>query len=94
MWQEGSNAIEKQHGGEEAGDHVCVYLLVHAKTGVHVWTQMDSGRGGNKRMGVGGGGGGFCLCSQWSGCPCLLPCVESISDCIMLGRQGPSECTP
>lgn len=34
------------------GDHVCVDLLVCAKAGVHVWTQMDSGRwGGGRRRG-------------------------------------------
>lgn len=43
----GEHVIEKQHDGRvggRQGDHVCVYLLVCAKAGVHVWTQMDSGR--------------------------------------------------
>lgn len=65
------------------GDHVCVDLLVCAKAGVHVWTQMDSGR-----WGVGGGGWGeaegegwaCCFCFQWSGSPgppCLACLVQS-----------------
>lgn len=40
-------------------------------------------------------GGGFCCAFSGPAAPTyLLPSVESISDCIMLGRQGPNECTP
>lgn len=38
-----------------------------------------------------GGGGWWWWCFQWSRSPSLLPSVESISDCIMLGRQGPAQ---
>lgn len=91
MWQERSDA-ERDRGKTTQGrreNHVCVYLLVCAKTGVHACTQMDSG--GTKIKGE----GGVAVCA-FSGpaAPALLPSVESISDCIMLGRQGPSECTP
>lgn len=90
MWQEGSNVEEgpkeTTRGRQET---MCVYLLVlvrqHGdKTTVHAWTQMDSG----KR--VVGGGGGVVLSVILQ----PLPPVESISDCIMLGRQGLSECAP
>lgn len=42
---------------------MCVYLLVSVcplsdKTGVHAWTQMDSGKKKKKRGGRGGGGVG------------------------------------
>lgn len=40
------------------------------------------------------GGGGCAFTGPAAPASCLLPSAESISDCIMLGRQGPSECTP
>lgn len=50
------------------GDHVCVDLLVCAKAGVHVWTQMDSVRwGGGRRWVSGGRGRGGLAVSAFSG---------------------------
>lgn len=55
---------------------------------------------GFREMGGGVGGGGGLLLFLLSvvrqprpSLPCL-PCAESISDCIMPGRQGPGECGP
>lgn len=98
MWQQGSNVErdrEKQHrGGERPCVRVCVYLRVCVCVCACMVTKQEFMRGRRWIQGKKGGRGGLLLCFQWSGSPCLLPSVESISDCIMLGRQGPSECTP
>lgn len=72
----------------------CVYECVSVCVCACMATKQELMRGHRWIQGKKGGWRWLLFCFQWSSSPCLLPSVESISDCIMLGRQSPSECTP
>lgn len=91
------HAGERKTTQARARDHVCgmcVYLLVCACTVTkrefmrgHRWIQGGEGKK-KERDREGGAWWFFCCAFSGPASPCLLlPSVESISDCIMLGRQ-------